>query len=203
MKVLGNFLTLASLFSIVICLENTDFCHVNKKDCKRGDLEMTKKCMSLKCHGKYPFSCSPDHCSTNETTCRELFNMVYRLKSYNSLKMTVFNEKAFEQKLAEYRRLMKSIKACSIRKYDVSIDDVCLSGSECLLKQDLPLRYGEITIVSSIDCPCQNPFPFTCGKHCAKNKAKCNEFNLKTKVGKITELGGCANDKKVIHFYLN
>ena len=76
---------------------------------------------------------------------------------------------------------------------------MCLSGLNCRLKQELPLRYGEITIMTTIECPCNEFFNHKCGKnYCTKNRTICDDF-LKDSNSNYIHIGECGNDNKEIH----
>lgn len=196
-----KFLILLLVVKTVFSLKSTDLCLSSKKDCKKtSDPNFTRQCESFKCTGTHSFQCTPEHCATSHSVCKEFFNMGYKLKSLTSFRSKLPMEKIFNQKMNEYLSLVKSFGKCSTRRYETTQDDVCTSGSGCQLKQDLPLRYGEITIVSNIDCPCDGYYNFRCGReYCAKSKLKCEQFLWKQKNGSFIDVGECGNDNRVIY----
>jgi hypothetical protein len=76
---------------------------------------------------------------------------------------------------------MGKIRKCSqiIKKPNLK-NDICLNGVNCLKKQTVPLRSGNVNIMKNIACPCSTPynkFKYECSKmFCTLDKYSCDHL---------------------------
>lgn len=192
------------LVNIILGLSPSDLCLATEKQCK-GSYDSNNnfkvECSKSKCESPYGYQCGTEHCSTSENTCKKFLDFRYKLKSLRSLKSRMAIEKIFEIEMKKYELFIKVLKECQVSKYEWQPSDMCANGLNCRLRQELPLRYGEISFLQTpIDCPCDGSYTYECGKdYCAKDKTACDGFlTMKWKNQEATDIDGCGNDNVII-----
>lgn len=111
--------------------------------------------------------------SLNETNSNNLIDKLIRFKR------SQFKRNRFE----------KSIDESAMLSNEINTIDFCLNGNNCFLKQPFQmkkinlLKFGEINLLQSIDCPCIGQYKHQCGPDlCVKNESSCDDLiHLKNK----------------------
>ena len=88
-----------------------------------------------------------------------------------------------------YSHLNRSEKSLESSHFDWNTNNVCISGSNCFLKQPFHgqkkinlLIFGEISLLQSIECPCLGSLSYPCGgDYCTTDENTClSLIHLKT-----------------------
>ena len=94
-------------------------------------------------------------------------------------------------------------------------DEICVNGQNCFLKQPFSmkkinlLKFGQISLLQSIDCPCIGDYKYECGAEstfCTSSKNSCDAFllhlkntnNINSKKSTLNSLKNCNNSNLTI-----
>ena len=99
---------------------------------------------------------------------------------------------------------MKHVRKCSdvIKKPD--LNDICLNGVKCLLKQIVPMRSGNINLIKNTDCTCSHlKFKYQCTKmYCTSDKYSCDHFKMN--IPKLQKkIKSCNNSRSLVKSVLS
>jgi hypothetical protein len=93
---------------------------------------------------------------------------------------------------------------------DWKLDEICVNGQNCYLKQPFSMKkinlhkFGQISLLQSIDCPCIGDYKYECGvdgEYCTSNQNACDELMYLLKANNkksIDKLKSCNNSNLTI-----
>lgn len=93
---------------------------------------------------------------------------------------------------------------------DWKLDEICVNGQNCYLKQPFSMKkinlhkFGQISLLQSIDCPCIGDYKYECGvdgEYCTSDQNACDGllYLIKTNNKKsIDKLKSCNNSNLTI-----
>ena len=145
------------LISYRDCLNHTDFCNGNLTDEK-----------SLKCFGKFSFTCGGLLCSRDEKSCQQIdaFNSITSFRK--------ISEKAFINYKNKLMAFLMLIKDCP--EYKWSENDVCLNTKDCFKISVISVWSIQMKLN---ECNCMGKFNFKCNSdYCATDKRLCDQLKI-------------------------
>ena len=185
----------------VLALKSTDFCFTTQKQCaKRQENSTIIECSKEICTGHTNFKCSTNYCAKDEILCKNFLRLNHSLMAMMLPKLAIGG--LYEKRIKMFKTLVQSIKQCSIPVYKWSASDVCASGTNCRIKQRLPVRYNYLNIYNPVPCPCRGEFSFVCGvNYCTTDKIACDGLLVRNEslIDEIkSNLKACDNDNIVL-----
>lgn len=163
-------------------LKPADFCKLPNKRCIGfidKYLKYSKSCELIKCQGIYSYPCTDHLCTLDRKYCDVFMNLRFLSLAYDRLK-------------EKYYKLNTNFKQCSFAAYKFDSNDVCVSGKNCLIRDNRSGQY-----IKTFDCQCVSRLSYKCGSnYCSLHNHACHAFNS-LNITSI-QLKLCGNDEQIV-----